>query len=110
MLNGICMRRLNEYFAIIMVSMMFAVFGCGNSETGGESEFIHLKVDGMTWTFSCVPAVQSALAEVNGVKNAEVVLEGGKASVTVEKGKVDAKQLEQAVASIQGGHYKAKAQ
>ena len=39
------MRRFNEYFAIIM---MFAVFGCGNSETGGESEFIHLKVDGMT--------------------------------------------------------------
>tara|TARA_B100000470_G_C19759154_1_gene377479 strand:- start:813 stop:959 length:147 start_codon:yes stop_codon:yes gene_type:complete len=48
MLNGIRMRRFNEYFAIIMVSMMFAVFGCGNSETGGESEFIHLKVDGMT--------------------------------------------------------------
>ena len=54
--------------------------------------------------------MQSALEEVDGVKNAKVVLEGGKASVTVEKGKVDAKQLEQAVASIQGGRYKAKAQ
>ena len=54
--------------------------------------------------------MQSALAKVDGVKNTKVVLEGGKASVTVEKGKVDAKQLEQAVAGIQGGRYKAKAQ
>ena len=48
MLNNNRMRRFTEFFAVIMVSIMFAVFGCGNSETGGESEFIYLKVDGMT--------------------------------------------------------------
>ena len=48
MLDDDRMRRFTEFFAVVMVSMMLAVFGCGNSETGGESEFIYLKVDGMT--------------------------------------------------------------
>jgi copper chaperone CopZ len=54
--------------------------------------------------------VQSALAKIDGVSNAKVVYKSGKATVTVEKGKVTSEQLEQAVASIQGGRYKAKAQ
>ena len=54
--------------------------------------------------------MQSALAEIDGVSNAKVVYGSGKATVTVEKGKVTSEQLEQAVANIQGGRYKAKAQ
>jgi len=54
--------------------------------------------------------VRSALVKVDGVKDAKVVLEGGKATVTVQKGKVSAQQLEKAVAAIKGGGYKAKAQ
>lgn len=54
--------------------------------------------------------MQSALAKIDGVSDAKVVFEGGKATVTVGKGKVSSKQLEQAVANIQGGRYKAKAQ
>ena len=54
--------------------------------------------------------MQSALAKIDGVSDAKVVYESGKATVTVEKGKVSADQLEQAVANIQGGRYKAKAQ
>jgi copper chaperone CopZ len=48
--------------------------------------------------------------KVDGVKDAKVVLEGGKATVTVQKGKGRAQQLEKAVAAIKGGGYKAKAQ
>ena len=54
--------------------------------------------------------MQSALAKIDGVSNAEVDYGSGKATVTVEKGKVTSEQLEQAVANIQGGRYKAKAQ
>ena len=59
---------------------------------------------------NCAPAVQSALAKIDGVSNAKVVYKSGKATVTVKKDKVTSEQLEQAVASIQGGRYKAKAQ
>jgi copper chaperone CopZ len=54
--------------------------------------------------------VQSALAKIDGVSDAKVVFASGKATVTVGKGKVSSKQLEQAVANIKGGQYKAKAQ
>ena len=54
--------------------------------------------------------MQSALAKIDGVSDAEVIYSTGTAHVTVEKGKVNSKQLEQAVANIQGGRYKAKAQ
>ena len=54
--------------------------------------------------------MQSALAKIDGVNDAKVVFASGKATVTVEKGKVSSKQLEEAVANIQGGRYKAKAQ
>ena len=54
--------------------------------------------------------MQSALAKIDGVSNAKVVFKSGKATVTVETGKVTSEQWEQAVASIQGGRYKAKAQ
>ena len=53
--------------------------------------------------------MQSALAKVSGVRDAKVVFESGKATVTVEKGKVSPEQLEQAVAKI-GGGFKAKQQ
>ena len=48
MLYGNRMGRFTEFFTVIIVSMLFTVFGCGNNETGVESEFIYLKVDGMT--------------------------------------------------------------
>ena len=54
--------------------------------------------------------MQSALAKIDGVSNAKVIFESGKATVSVDKGKVSSKQLEQAVANIKGGQYKAKAQ
>ena len=54
--------------------------------------------------------MQSILAKMDGVSNAKVVFKSGEATVTVEKGKVTSEQLEQAVANIQGGQYKAKAQ
>jgi copper chaperone CopZ len=53
--------------------------------------------------------VQSALAKVGGVRDAKVVFRSGKATVTVDKGKVSPEQLEQAVANL-GGGYKAKKQ
>ena len=56
-----------------------------------------------------MPAVQSALAKVEGVKNVKVDLKSGKASVVTDKGKVSPEQLIQAVASIEGGQYKATA-
>ena len=54
--------------------------------------------------------MQSVLAKIDGVSDAKVVFKSGKATVTVKKGKVTSEQLEQAVANIQGGRYKAKAQ
>ena len=54
--------------------------------------------------------MQAALAKIDGVSNAKVVFASGEAKVAVEKGKVSSKELEQAVANIQGGQYKAKAQ
>ena len=54
--------------------------------------------------------MQSALAKIDGVSDAKVVFASGKATVTVGKGKVSSKQLEQAVANVKGGQYEAKAQ
>ena len=53
--------------------------------------------------------MQSALAKVSGVKDAKVTFKSGKATVTVEKGKVSPQQLEQAVSNL-GGDFKAKQQ
>ena len=53
--------------------------------------------------------MQSALAKVDGVRDAKVVFQSGKATVTIEKGKVSPGQLEQAVANL-GGGFKAKKQ
>ena len=58
---------------------------------------------------NCVPAVQSALAKVEGVQDVKVELKDGKASIVSKKGKVNVEQLIKAVADIPGGRYKATA-
>ena len=58
---------------------------------------------------NCVPAVQSALAKVEGVQDVKVELKDGKASIVAKKGKVNVEQLIKAVADIPGGRYKATA-
>lgn len=103
----------------------FLFVGCGNAGDAGlaqgptsagaeenipdDAEMVFLKVEGMTWTANCVPAVQSALAKVEGVKDVRVELKDGKASITATKGKVTADQLIKAVVDIPGGRYKATA-
>ena len=103
----------------------FLLVGCGQAGDAGSAqgpasaeteenipegaEMVFLKVEGMTWTVNCVPAVQSALAKVEGVKDVKVELKDGKASIIADKGKVSADQLIKAVGGISGGRYKATA-
>ncbi|MDR4507918.1 MAG: cation transporter [Candidatus Brocadiaceae bacterium] len=61
-----------------------------------DEELIRLKVDGLA-SGACARLVQSALLDVNGVKDAEVSHMEGKALVQVEKGKVKIDELIEAV-------------
>ncbi len=101
----------------------FLLAGCGQAGDAGSlqdsasagaeenipegAEMVSLKVEGMTWTANCVPAVQSALAKVEGVQDVKVDLKDGKASIIAAKGKGTADQLIKAVADIPGGWFKA---
>ena len=111
------MRNLIKFF-ILGVPVGFFAIGCGEAgDTGStqsvapaeeglpaDAEMVFLKVEGMTWAAKCVAAVQSALAKVDGVKSVDVQLEGGKASVVTEKGKVSPEQLIEAVSALPGGY------
>jgi copper chaperone len=55
-----------------------------------------LNVQGMTCGH-CKSAVTNALKELDGVKNVEVDLQAGKATVEYEEGKVSAENMKEAV-------------
>ena len=116
------MKKLTNLF-IGGIASGFLLVGCGQAGDAGSAqgstsvgaeenipegaEMVSLRVEGMTWTANCVPAVQSALAKVEGVKDVRVDLNDGKAFIIASKGKVTADQLIKAVADISGGRFKA---
>jgi copper ion binding protein len=61
-----------------------------------KEETITLNVRGMSCS-QCTKRVEGELKRINGVKNAEASLKEAKVKITVEKGKVTAEQLTEAI-------------
>jgi len=61
-----------------------------------KEEAIILNVRGMSCS-QCTKRVEGELKKINGVKNAEASLKDAKVKITVERGKVTAEQLTEAI-------------